>query len=348
MGRISVRALRRARRVFLRTLSGPQNQATGVVPITPIERAELMEIQRHFPMPKYFVLGHGRSGTTLLARLIRLHPQVHCEWQAHFFTKDQALTTVLPSTGLKTWLERPSNRWTAEEELETPILRVVCDYIMERAANKRGKSIVGDKSPDSSTDVAVEELHCVYPDARLIHIVRDGRDAVLSRRMQLFVDAPALFGPEDLEIRAALQRDADRFYASGRSVFTETWLSDKARGWALNVRNTDTIARELYGERYLAIRYEDLLISSREIMGKIWMFLEAGTVDEEIFSAVEEEMDRNPAVAWQEQKAPRIVQGLQRGSAGGWRQVYTEADRRIFAQAAGEELKRWGYEMGEG
>jgi hypothetical protein len=104
----------------------------------------------------------------------------------------------------------------------------------------------------------------------------------------------------------------------------------------------------LYGERYLAIRYEDLLLSAREIMGKIWIFLEAGSIEGEIFAAVDEEMDRNPAVAWQEQKAPRIVKGLERGSAGGWRHVYTERDRRIFAQAAGEELERWGYEVREG
>jgi hypothetical protein len=299
-------------------------------------------------MPKFFVLGHGRSGTTLLARLIRLHPAVHCNWQAHFFTKQQALTTIFPNTGLKLWLDRSSNRWAADQQLETSLLRVVCDYIMEREARKQGKRIVGDKSPDSSADVAVEDISLVYPDARLIHIIRDGRDAVLSRRMQLFVDAPSMFGPEDLEIREALRRDADGFYKSGRSVFTKSWLKEAAGRWSQNVHNTDMIARELYGDQYFALRYEDLIAEPGEHLAEIWRFLDAGAPTPDVLEALEEEMDQNPAVDWQQEKAPRIVEGLKRGSAGGWRQVFTEADRQIFEHEAGEELQRWGYIVGVG
>lgn len=339
--------LRLIRRILRRTIPPSRVPDLDPVPLPKMRPDELKEIRRHFPMPKFFVLGHGRSGTTLLARLLRLHPEVHCNWQAHFFTKRQALTNVFPNNALKAWLERSSNRWTAEEELETSILRVVCDFIMEREAQENGKRIVGDKSPDSSAEVAVETLYRVYPDASILHIVRDGRDAILSRRMQLFVDAPSMFGREDLKIRESLQRDAEGFYASGRSIFTESWLSEAARGWALNVGNTDALARELYSERYLSIRYEDLIQSPQESMEKVWAFLEASPVEDEIYAAVEEEMGRNPAVAWQEQKAPRIVVGLERGSSGAWRQVFTEKDRRLFAEAAGEELQRWGYEVGE-
>ena len=48
---------------------------------------------------------------------------------------------------------------------------------MEREAAKEGKPIVGDKSPSSTIHgQAVRDLHSIYPDAKLIYIVRDGRD----------------------------------------------------------------------------------------------------------------------------------------------------------------------------
>jgi hypothetical protein len=348
IGRRLLRWPRRARNLLRRTLAGSSVQEQEIIPISRLSPSELDEIHQHFPMPKFFVLGHGRSGTTLLARLIRLHPEVHCNWQAHFFTKQQALTRVFPNAGLMTWLGRSSNRWTAEERLETSLLRVVCDYIMEREARRGGKRIVGDKSPDSSVDVPVEDIHLVYPDARIIHIVRDGRDAVLSRRMQLFVDAPSMFGPADLEIREALERDAAGFYESGRSVFTESWLEEAATCWSQNVHNTDAIARDLYGDQYFPLRYEDIITTPDEWLARIWRFLEAGSPTQEVFDVLQAEMNQNPAVAWQQEKAPRIVEGLRRGSAGGWRKVFTEADRRIFEREAGEELQRWGYEVGVG
>ena len=37
---------------------------------------ELVEIRHFFPRDKFFIFGHARSGTTLLARLVRLHPEV--------------------------------------------------------------------------------------------------------------------------------------------------------------------------------------------------------------------------------------------------------------------------------
>lgn len=338
--------LKRIRNRLIRLVTRPAGQTFVALPVRVISREELQEIKRHFPMNKYFVLGHARSGTTLLARLLRLHPDVHCNWQAHFFTKQHALTKVFPNTSFKSWLDRPSNRWTSQQQLETSVLRVVCDYIMEREAHKQGKRIVGDKSPDESPEVAVETLHAVYPDVKVIQVIRDGRDAVLSRRMQLFVDAPSMFAPADLEIRDALKRDAEDFYARGRSVFTPSWLEEAASRWALNVHNTDAIARELYGDRYFALRYEDLIAAPVEWLSKIWRLLEAEPPSEEVFQALIEEMDNNPAVDWQQEKAPRIVEGLKRGSAGGWRQVFTEMDRRIFERQAGEELQRWGYDAG--
>jgi hypothetical protein len=55
---------------------------TTEITIAPISGKDLEAIQDRFPARKFFILGYPRSGTTLLARLLRLDPTVHSQWQA--------------------------------------------------------------------------------------------------------------------------------------------------------------------------------------------------------------------------------------------------------------------------
>ena len=55
---------------------------------------EVAEARTFFPLEKFFIFGHARSGTTMLTRLIRLHPEVHCNYQAHFFTRPPLLESA--------------------------------------------------------------------------------------------------------------------------------------------------------------------------------------------------------------------------------------------------------------
>ena len=56
----------------------PKQERSPILAITPEEVAQAREF---FPLDKFFIYGHARSGTTLLTRLIRLHPEVHCNYQ---------------------------------------------------------------------------------------------------------------------------------------------------------------------------------------------------------------------------------------------------------------------------
>ena len=95
-------------------------------------------------------------------------------------------------------------------------------FILERDARREGKTIVGDKSPNSLLNgKAVKLMHKVYPDASLIYIIRDGRDAVVSHRFQTFIDGTQHLSKEDWRIRQAFTRKADQFMEGERSIFTE-------------------------------------------------------------------------------------------------------------------------------
>jgi hypothetical protein len=120
------------------------------------------------PAQLIVVLGAARSGTTWLHRMITAHPDV-----------------AGTATG-ETWLFPDiAPIWTAlsgrvERTRVVSALRAFCDRLLaamrDRAAP--GAAYVCEKTPASLWRLPM--LAELYPDAKYVHIVRDGRDAALS------------------------------------------------------------------------------------------------------------------------------------------------------------------------
>ncbi|MFO3796064.1 MAG: sulfotransferase family protein [Anaerolineales bacterium] len=335
-----LRRFRAALRVLIRGETVPQ-PSREIPPITP---EEVEQIRHFFRRPKFFIFGHARSGTTLLARLIRLHPEVHCNWQAHFFTRPPFLKSLVDSPAIQEWLTRRSNRWNQGGDLSPLVLRAVADVIMEREAEELGKRIVGDKSPSSLIHgQAVRNLYAVYPDASLIYIVRDGRDVAISERFRNFVEDSQYLTSEDHQILEALKRDSQPFVRGERSIFTEAALRRLANSWVENLNETETEGRRLFGERFFTLRYEDLLVNPFEEMTRLWQFLGV-EVTPDLAGLIAQEMASNPDEEWQARRKGEIASFLPKGQAGNWQRLFTERDRALFREIAGEMLKRWGYD----
>ena len=314
-------------------------------PIPAITPEEVAEIKQFFPRDKFFILGHARSGTTLLMRLARLHPEVHCNYQAHFFTRKPLLKSLVDSAEIEEWLTRKSNRWNHERDLSPLVLRASADFIMERDAAREGKMIVGDKSPSSVIHgQVVRDMHSLYPDAKIVNIVRDGRDVLISERFRNFVEESKFLTKEDKRIIDDLRKDQTQFTNGTRSIFTEIFIRNIASRWVNDLTETDTESKTLYGEKYHTLRYEDLLQTPFEVMTQLWNFLDVKEVSDALVGEVKSEMESNPDGEWQAQRNEGIASFLPKGQAGNWQRLFTEKDKSVFKEIAGEMLIRWGYE----
>lgn len=334
-------------RAALRLLLKGQPPTRQRQEIPSLTEEEAAEARRFFPRRKFFLLGHARSGTTLLMRLTRLHPQVHCNYQAHFFTRAPLLKSLVNTPEAADWLSRKSNRWNKGRDLSPLILRAAADFIMEREAAQLGKDIVGDKSPSSTRHgIVVRDMHAIYPDAQLIYIVRDGRDVLISERFRNFVEESSFLTPEDRRIIEALRRDPAPFSDGRRSLFTEAFIRQIAQRWADDVTEIEAEARRLYGPAYFTLRYEDLLASPLEEMRRLWAFLGVET-PASLAAEIAKEMNQNLDETWQAQRNEEIARFLPKGKAGNWRTLFTARDKELFKSIAGPALRSWGYEKDE-
>jgi hypothetical protein len=309
-----------------------------------ITEEELREVNAFFPRPKFFVFGHARSGTTLLARLLRVHPEVHCNWQTHFFTREPFLEDLVAAPEIQAWLSQSSNRWIDGKDFSPLAVRAVGDLMLEREADRLGKWVVGDKSPNTKVNgEAVRKMHRIYPDAKLIFIVRDGRDTAISHRFLNFIDFPEFLSREDLKIREAFAQDPAPFFQGQRSFFLDGQLQEAAEKWVKNVEETHTLGQELFQEQYFSLRYEDLVARPFEVICSLWEFLGVDSSLPDLEDGILGQFEKNPDASWQKKQAEGLVENLQKGKAGNWEELFTAVDEQRFQEAAGQTLQEWGY-----
>ena len=314
-------------------------------PIPAITAEELAEVKQFFSRDKFFVMGHARSGTTLLMRLLRLHEEVHCNYQAHFFSRKPMLKSLVDSSEAEEWLTRKSNRWNQGRDLSPLVLRATADFIMERDAAREGKHIVGDKSPSSTIHgQIVRDTYLIYPDAKIIYIVRDGRDVLISERFRNFVEESKFLTSEDKRIMADLRTDSAPFSDGRRSIFTETSIRNIAKRWVDDLNEIDSESKRLYDGKYISLRYEDMLSQPFTELSRLWQFLGVQKIDQMLEKKLTEEMSSNPDEEWQAQRNEGIASFLPKGQAGNWQRLFTARDKALFKEVAGDVLVKWGYE----
>ena len=308
----------------------------------------------------FFIAGEMRSGTSWLRRTMSAHPEISCSHEGSFFGLDydheeipvytgpvSSLTRALAvSDEFRIWHGLPWNQWTEgyDEDLRN-LNRLAVDYFLSKEVARTGKRIVRDKSPQHTE--CLDEIHELYPDARIIHIVRDGRDVAVSAMhhwWRLAADQPdGVFEltPEELRIRDAYHADREAFLSSGRSIFTEERLSQLARRWNHRVGKAHRDGTRHYGERYMEIRYEDLLADGPETLRRIFRLLGARTDERAVeictkAGSFERVSSRRPG-----EEDPRSF--FRKGVAGDWKGVFTDRDRELYGELAGEQLDRLGY-----
>ncbi|MEJ7841870.1 MAG: sulfotransferase [Rubrobacter sp.] len=317
----------------------------------------------------FFMVGAPKSGTTWLRRMLDQHPEVLCHGEGRFFGRDdkdmnyekvrvnkkgQLLRpgslhyTLAQSEDLRAWLER--TWWSRDGEAEehiTHLTREAVLYFLLRKHAKIGKKIVGDKTPLHST-ATLNEIGTMFPEARVVHIIRDGRDQAVSHNHHRWNRVPSVeeggrLTLEEQDKRDRYRKDPEGFLASGESIFSEEYLVAAATGWSSKVGAAHREGPSVLKDGYTEVYYEDLLECPEEEMKRLFRFLGAGDEERVVHQCVES--NRFEKVARRQAGSEDSGSFLRKGVAGDWRNVFTERDKAIYKEFAGDLLVEMNYEQ---
>jgi len=267
--------------------------------------------------PPLLILGVRRSGTTLLRVMLDRHSQLAVPDESYFVPQlaDRHLRRIDPDNfvddlrrldTLAEWnvpLDKVRARLRAGMPVGEAIATVYAVY-----AEEQGKTRWGDKTPMYMQNLRL--LERLFPDARFVHLIRDGRDAALS------------------------------FLAMPRGIVTETWMhprtpADFAAQWRMEVGAARRLGGRV-GPRYLEVRYEDLVADVEAVLRRICEF--AGLDYEPAMANYAGNVDVSAKPHQQ-----RLMQPPTKGVRD-WRTQMRPDDVALFEHVAGDMLRELGYE----
>ena len=204
------------------------------------------------PDSPIFIVGCGRSGTTLLRLILNRNSNIAIPEETWFFpTLYRALPLLLEE---RDWRSRvaqeivnlnsghfpnlhPNDILPALDEIEKDNEPSIVSSLNRSFAHNEGKTRWGDKTPGYV--MHLELLHKLWPEARIIHMIRDPRDVVPSI-LSYWEVGPQTNNP--LEV---------------------IWY------WKKQVATGMREGPKYFGDRYLEVRFEDFVAHPEEKLQEV-------------------------------------------------------------------------------
>jgi len=274
-------------------------------------------------VPPIFIVGVGRSGTTLIRQMLNSHSNIAIPYESHFITKYQdninaygnlstpenlniLVNDILQEPILKLWDVEVSVEQIVSQIGNTVTLESVIDAFFSSYASTHSKARWGDKSDYLDRMYKIRKL---FPDAKFIHIIRDGRDVT-------------------------------------NSVLKMTWgpcnVKQAAEWWSEHVRLGYCAGRMLPVEQYMEVRYEDLVLDTEKQLKRLCHF-----IDEEFEADMLEYYKTSskyiPKSLLNQHYNADVPPAKNRVYA--WKNSMSQVDVKIFEQIAEPVLREFGYEV---
>jgi len=288
---------------------------------------------------KLFVVGCGRSGTSWVQGIIAAHPRVITTQESHAYEAVYDPVTRRSAASLNAWtkvlhrhdLSEREARWVGlhwwinradlldlvdwglhsgligdDDAAESVIEAIFDTYFVSRGGT--ADNMLLEKTPGHIA--YAQQILRRFPDARVVEVLRDGRDVCVSMQMQgLTVSWP----PES------------------RRAQINTWARAARRGLALR-------ADPELADRVHLVRYEELKRDPEPEIARLFEFVGLDATS----GFVAEVAD---ASDFRHHRTTGAGKHTRRGEVGDWRNHFSTADEEMFRELAGDVFEAVGYEL---
>lgn len=270
----------------------------------------------------FFIVGSGRSGSTLLRMILATHSRLAIPPETWFLRpligqlpidrplcSDEVTKAVRITTSHYRW---PDMKMDASEFLNSanalgrPYLGQVVEVIHRRYMATEGKQRWGDKTPGYIE--ILPQLAQMFPGARFIHLLRDGRDVTKS------FQSTGWYGP---------------------------WLHDNTAEWTDALDYEERWSRSPLSDRILQVRYEELVQRTEATVRQICAFLD------EAFEPPMLSWEDNVAHLVPEREMPihrKLTRRPDTADANRWQREMSKRELFVCEAFMGRHLARTGYE----
>ncbi len=246
--------------------------------------------------------GSARSGTTLLRTMLGRHSMIASLPEATvFLERVSSPAAIAERLG---WDAGEIESWQQQSRSQVEFIERFAGAVRARS----GKQVWAEKTPKNVMRFGFVRRR--FPHARIVHVVRDGRDVVCSLRRKPFAKID--------------QAAADGTHA--------------ARRCAMQWRRAVRAGLRLRGDaRYHELRYEDLVHDPVATLGRLMAFLGLPWEAAMLASAPTDGIDPYES---------RAADPIFDSSIGRWRRDLSKADRRATLLLIGPLLMELGYQAG--
>lgn len=272
------------------------------------------------------IVGCARSGTTLLQAMVHSHARLTMPPENRFVMPvyrrraefgdlgdpanvDAVADAVTTRRGKFNDLGLDADVVRRRMHEVPPTIGSLLGVVLESYALRCGKQRWGDKRPNYIR--SLDDVLALFPDAQIVHMIRDGRDCVASlKRMP--------------------------WWTFGYPASVYKW----ARAIDVGIEARDRLRADQYHE----VRYEDLVSAPAEELDALCSFL--GEPFDEAMLAHHRAADEK--VPDYKDWHARVHEPVSRSAVQRWRDELDEQELKLFEHVAGSQLEALGYERALG
>jgi hypothetical protein len=254
----------------------------------------------------------------MLRSMLDAHPDLAIPPESHFITSlwqvrrryghpgpvqaERMAADIVSSHRFREWGIAPEVVEGRVAALEEPDFADVIDAVFTSYAAEHAKARWGDKTPNYALDVGL--LAELFPKARFVHLVRDGRNVAMS-----LLEVP--------------------WWPNTLTEVAEVWTH-----WTHAAREA---GRALGPERYVEVRYEELVDDAEGELRRLVRYLDMPYHDEML--TYPERLTGNGTPAYHRNAGRPPTNGLRN-----WAKDMSTKDLALFEAIAGEQIRAMGYE----
>ncbi len=277
----------------------------------------------------FFLRGFMRSGTNWIGNLLNLHPEICCNGEYHFHRLYEGFERITnPKREPQALLMHPDLRLKATVEFERFVKRLI--ELGSRPLNKPVAFVLGGRTPSPLRKRVIRN-------AKRIHVIRDGRDCLVSSTFHFLrlekTSYPFEGFPEMLQKKKLFQSNSSLFLDQPELLLdNEDWVRSRAKKWNKRIQQ-DKLFIDRNKDLIFCLSYEKLHANTDSTRSQMYAFL---GVD----PAKAAPLDNQTTAGF---KKENIKSHYRKGAIGDWKKYFNEdVNRWFFAEAdAGMKVAKY-------